>query len=39
MWIVYRKGDTWEVGYTVSSEQEAQMLCREDESLTYKYVG
>ena len=39
MWIVYNKQDTWECGWVVYSEAEAIRQCKEDDSLTYIYVG
>lgn len=39
MWIVYNREDSWECGWQVASEAEAKRRCREDENLTYIYIG
>lgn len=39
MWIVFNRHDSWECGYSVSSESEARDICKENEKLDYCYVG
>lgn len=39
MWIVFNREDSWECGWQVKSEAEAIRQCKENETLTYVYVG
>lgn len=39
MWIVFNHEDSWEQGYSVSSESEARKICEDDMEMTYCYVG
>lgn len=39
MWIVFDKDDNWSQGYSVSSESEAEQICKENREMTYIYVG
>lgn len=38
MWIVYNRQDSWQLGYSVSSEKEAVNICESNPELTYEYV-
>ncbi len=39
MWIVYNSEDTWQNGYSVSSENEAREICETDYEMTFIYVA
>ena len=39
MWMVFNKQDSWQCGYSVASESEAQKICKEDTEMDYCYVG